>query len=79
LAQLRTLLASSEWRYSGRSGSLAEYRREVLPVGTSLSNALCQLAQLGYFVRSLAIKAALVARMRPVARVLGHRVDSWPH
>ena len=79
LAQLRTLLISTEWRYCGRSGSLAEYRHEDVPVGASLAGAVRQLAQLGYFLRSLAIKAALVARMRPLARLLGHRLDGWPH
>jgi hypothetical protein len=79
LAQLRTLLISSDWRYCGRSGSLAEYQREVLSVRASLTSALRQCAQLGYFVRSLAIKAALVARMRRVAKLLGHRMDAWPH
>lgn len=79
LAQLRTLLISADWRYCGRSGSLAEYRREVLPLRASLTSALRQLAQLGYFARSLVIKAALVARMRWLARFLGHRTVGWPH
>lgn len=79
MAQVRTLLVSTNWRYCGRSGSLAEYRREVLPLGASMRSTLRQLPQLGYFVRSLAIKAALVARMRPLARLLGHRIDGWPH
>jgi hypothetical protein len=79
LAQLRMLVVSRRWRYCGRSGSLAEYRREAVSVPDSVAGALHQLAQLGYFARSLAIKAALVARMRPVARALGHRMDAWPH
>lgn len=79
LAQLRTLVFSTEWRYCGRSGSLAEYRRESVSATESVVGAARQLGQLGYFVRSLAIKAALVARMRPLARALGHRMDAWPH
>jgi predicted O-methyltransferase YrrM len=79
LAQLRTLWFSTEWRYCGRSGSLAEYRRESVSTRDSVVGAIRQLGQLGYFVRSLAIKAALVAHMRPLARALGHRMDAWPH
>jgi hypothetical protein len=79
LAQLRVLVISRGWRYCGRSGSLAEYRREPQSARDSLFGAVRQLTQLGYFVRSLAIKAALVTRMRPVARALGHRMNAWPH
>jgi predicted O-methyltransferase YrrM len=78
MAQARTLLLSTDWRYCGRVRSLAEYRRESLPLVASLRNALRQLAQLGYFVRSLTIKAAL-AQMPRVAHLLGHRIDGWPH
>jgi predicted O-methyltransferase YrrM len=79
LAQLRMLVGSRHWRYCGRTGSLAEYRREAVPLGYSLIGAARQLAQLGYFTRSLAIKAALIARMPGLARALGHRLDGWPH
>ena len=79
LAQLRVLVVSSQWRYCGRSGSLAEYRREAVPVRDSLMGALHQLAQLGYFARNLAIKAALVVGMPRLARALGHRLKGWPH
>lgn len=79
LAQLRTLVFSTDWRYCGRSGSLAEYRREDVSIRESVVGAVRQLSQLGYFLRSLAIKAALVARMKPLARALGHRMDAWPH
>jgi hypothetical protein len=79
LAQLRMLVVSRRWRYCGRSGSLAEYRRDVVSVRDSFVGALRQLSQLGYFMRSLAIKAALMARMRRLARALGHRMDAWPH
>jgi hypothetical protein len=79
LAQLRVLLVSRDWRYCGRSGSLAEYRRGSLPLPASVISGLRQLGQLGYFARSLAIKAALVARMPQLARLLGHRVEGWPH
>ncbi len=76
LAQLRTLVFTRRFRYVGRSGSLSEYRRADLGGGERVTNALRQLAQLGYAAQSIAIKAALRARLRPVARLLGHRSDA---
>lgn len=78
LAQLRLLFASGRFRYIGRSGSLAEYRHEELAPRERLSNALAQAAGLMWFVRNCIVKAALVARLRPVARVLGER-GHWPY
>ncbi len=72
LAQLRLLLLSSEWRYCGRSGSLAEYRRQRLDGRERLLNARRQLGGLPYFARNMAIKVYLVAR--------GRQGDgSWPY
>ena len=76
LAQLRTLVLTPRFRYVGRSGSLSEYRRADLGGGERVTNALRQLAQLGYAAQSMAIKAALLVRLRPVARLLGHRSDA---
>jgi Methyltransferase domain len=79
LAQLRVLLLSCDWRYRGRSGSLAEYRRERLsPAGVTV-NALRQLAGLPYFARNMLVKVALVARLAPLARLLGNRDGVWPY
>jgi hypothetical protein len=78
LAQLRLLFASGRFRYVGRSGSLAEYRREELAPRERLGNALAQATALPWFVRNCIVKAALVARLRPVARVLGER-GHWPY
>jgi predicted O-methyltransferase YrrM len=64
LAQARLLFTSSQWRYRGRSGSLADYRRETLSAGQRLGNAGKQLAGLPYFVRNMAVKVYLVARGR---------------
>ena len=52
-----------------------------MPVeGTArVRNALRQLAELPWFARNLAVKVALVARVRPLARLLGHRDDNWPY
>jgi predicted O-methyltransferase YrrM len=80
LAQLRLLFFSSRWRYVGRSRSLAQYRREELAPGARVVNALRQAVHVPYFVRNLVIKVALVARLRPVARLLGQpEEDAWPY
>jgi predicted O-methyltransferase YrrM len=80
LAQLRLLFLSSRWRYVGRTRSLAQYRREELAPGARAVNALRQAAHLPYFVRNGLIKVALVARLRPVARLLGQPdEDAWPY
>jgi predicted O-methyltransferase YrrM len=80
LAQLRLLFFSSRWRYVGRSRSLAQYRREDLSAGARAVNALRQAVHIPYFVRNLVIKVALVARLRPVARLLGQpEEDAWPY
>jgi predicted O-methyltransferase YrrM len=80
LAQLRLLFFSSRWRYVGRSRSLAQYRREDLSAGARVVNALRQAVHIPYFVRNLVIKVALVARLRPVARLLGQpEEDAWPY
>lgn len=80
LAQLRLLFLSPRWRYVGRTRSLAQYRREDLAGGARVANALRQAAHLPYFVRNGLIKVALVARLRPVARLLGQPdEDAWPY
>jgi hypothetical protein len=79
LAQMRLLLLSSQWRYRGRTGSLAEYRRERLGPAEVTINALRQLAGLPYFARNMAVKIALLARVLPLARLLGHRDGDWPY
>ena len=78
LAQLRLLFAGGGYRYLGRSGSLAEYRREPLRGPERVRNGLRQAAELPYFVRNCVVKLALVARLRPVARALGEHGD-WPY
>ena len=79
LAIGRELLAGRRFRYLGRSGSLAEYRREDLTARGRLANGLRQLAELPWFARNLAVKLALVLRLRPLARLLGHRHGPWPY
>lgn len=79
LAQLRLLVVSRQWRYDGRRGSLAVYRRERLTAAQVAVNAARQLAGVPYFARNLLVKVALVARMAPLARLLGHGDAPWPY
>ena len=80
LAQLRLLFFSREWRYVGRSRSLAQYRRLPMSSRERVTNALRQAVHIPYFVRNLVIKVALVARLRPLARLLGQPdEDAWPY
>jgi predicted O-methyltransferase YrrM len=79
LAIGRLLLAGGEFRYLGRSGSLAEYRRKSLGARDRVVNAGRQLAELPWFARNLAVKLALVLGLSPLARLLGHREGPWPY
>jgi predicted O-methyltransferase YrrM len=78
LAQLRLLLLSPSWRYQGRERSLARYRRARLDARARARNALLQLGGLPYFVRNLVVKVLIVAKLRPLAALLGCRED-WPY
>ncbi len=79
LAQARLLFFTSGFEYLGRAGSLVRYRRRELSGRTRLANAARQLAQLPWFARNVVVKAAIVLRLRPVARALGHRDGPWPY
>jgi hypothetical protein len=79
LALARLLFGSGRWRYAGRDGSLAEYRRQPVRGRERLVNAGRQVAQLAWFARNLAVKVAIVTGARPVARALGHREGPWPY
>jgi predicted O-methyltransferase YrrM len=79
LALLRTTFTSPRWRYEGRAGSLATFRRADLRGPARVRDALRQAAALPWFVRNLAVKALIVARLRPLARLLGHRHGPWPY
>jgi hypothetical protein len=81
LALLRLMLLSRDFRYAGRARSLAEYRRVNVPLrtGERLANAGRQLAELPWFLRNVLIKVALVARLKPLVRLLGHRSGEWPY
>lgn len=76
-AQLRLLVFGRRFRYLGRAGSLADYRREDLRGLARVRNALRQLGQLPWFARNVAVKVLLTVRLRRAARLLG--ADGWPY
>lgn len=75
-ALLRTVVFDGSWRYAGRDGSLAEWVRAPRRGPGDVAE---QLLQLGWFARNLAVKALILARLRPAARLLGHRDGPWPY
>jgi hypothetical protein len=79
LAVLRLLVAGRGFRYAGRTRSLLEYTRVEMSATERLGNAARQLAELGWFARNVLIKVAIVARARPVLRVLRHPPGQWPY
>ncbi|MDX6643503.1 MAG: hypothetical protein QOD76_1465 [Solirubrobacteraceae bacterium] len=79
LAQVRLLFAARDFRYVGRTRSLAEYERARMRPFERARNVVRQSAQLAWFARNVAIKAALVARLRPLARLLGQGDSEWPY
>jgi hypothetical protein len=79
LALALVTVAGARWRYEGRDGSLAQFERADLGPGARARNAARQLAQLPWFARNLVVKALIVARLRPLARLLGHREGPWPY
>jgi predicted O-methyltransferase YrrM len=79
LALARTLIPGREFRYEARTGSLAEYTRTPLRGRARIANALRQAAELPWFARNLVVKAAILARLWPLVRLLGHRSGPWPY
>jgi len=79
LALASKLMFSGQWRYVGRSRSLAEYRREPVAGTARLADVGRQLAQLPWFARNLAIKVLIVAKLPQATRLLGHSGDNWPY
>ncbi len=79
LALMQRLFLSRRWRYEGRSSSMTQYRRTDLHGTEVLRNALAQAAQLPWFARNLVIKVAILVRLWPLARLMGHRGRHWPY
>ena len=78
-ALLRTYLGSREWRYVGRSQSMAEYRRGPLSKKDRRASALRQLAELPWFFRNVLIKVLLTLRLGKLTKVFGHDGETWPY
>ena len=74
-----SLMFSKEWRYAGRSRSLAEYRREPVSGAAQLKNIATQLSQLPWFARNVLIKVLVTAKLGKAAKALGHDGNSWPY
>ncbi len=79
LTLLSATFVTGHWRYVGRSGSLAEYRREPMSKAASVTNLLRQALQLGWFVRNVFIKGALTLKLYPLTRIFGHTTRDWPY
>jgi Methyltransferase domain len=82
LALMRLVFLGGSFVYVGRERSMAEYRRVGVPLraGERLRNLARQAAELPWFARNVAIKAAIVARApMPVLRLLGHSSRDWPY
>ncbi len=63
----------------GRDGSLVEYRRRDLRPAERGAKALRHVALLPWFVRNVAVKLAIAARVPGLARLLGHDGETWPY
>jgi predicted O-methyltransferase YrrM len=79
LAEILSLFFGDRFRYVGRSRTLAEYRREQLPVAGRVANASRQAVSLPWFVRNVLVKVAISARMPLLARALRHRDAVFPY
>lgn len=74
-AVLAHVLPAGHLRYSGRVGSLA-----ILERGRpTITDRARLLAQLPWWIRNLAVKVLLRLRLRPAARLLGHRDTADPY
>jgi predicted O-methyltransferase YrrM len=81
-ALLAECVARGGWRYAGRTGSLAEYRRLAAPLRGSerARDAARQLAQLPWFARNVLFKVLVLAGLRSVAHRLGLPAGMhWPY
>jgi predicted O-methyltransferase YrrM len=75
LAVVRDATTTRRHRYVGRTGSLARF--EVGP--PSVRDRLRVAGELPWFARNLVVKVLLRLRLRPVARLMGHRDSADPY
>jgi predicted O-methyltransferase YrrM len=79
LAQVALLSASGRFRYVGRSGSLAEYRRVRGGAGTRLRNVVAHLKELPYAARNQLVKVMIVGGLGRFTGILGNPPGRWPY
>jgi SAM-dependent methyltransferase len=79
LALLRGVVGRRDWRWCGRTATLAEYQRSELAPAGRAGEVMRGTAQLPFFARNLLIKVFIVVGLRPLARALGHRDGPWPY
>jgi methyltransferase family protein len=82
LALLTACAGSSQWRYLGRTGSLAEYARRAAPATARerVADLGRHLAELPWFARNVAIKALVLAGRRRWAERIGlDPAAPWPY
>ena len=75
LAVVRDAATTRRHRYVGRTGSLAHF--EVGP--PSVRDRLRVAGELPWFARNLVVKVLLRLRLRPIARLMGHRDTADPY
>ena len=73
-----SLLYSRRWRYQGRSGSLAEYRRVRTSAREARRSTAEQLAALPWFLRNVGVKVLQGLRLGRWTKVLGHEGSHPP-
>jgi predicted O-methyltransferase YrrM len=78
LALLSTLVSTQRFRYVGRTGSLAIYRRTTLSAAERIRNGAAQLAELPWYVRNAVIRRLVFLRQERLVRALGHTSGPWP-
>jgi hypothetical protein len=79
-ALLVVCAGSREWRYAGRTGSLAEYERRVSSSGGRRRDVLRHLAELPWFARNVTIKVLVLAGRRRWAERIGlDPAAPWPY
>jgi hypothetical protein len=78
LALMSSTFAGASFRYIGRSGSMTEYRRASLTPRERARNALRQAASLPWFARNVLVKLCIMAKLRPLYRLLGSD-GNWPY
>jgi predicted O-methyltransferase YrrM len=79
LAQIRLLVFGNRFRYVGRSGSLAEYRREHLSLRGRIGNVARHLVEVPYVIRNQVVKVLVLAGLGRLTRWMGNPSGGWPY